>query len=94
MAGYEDIGFAKLDISRENRRGFSEAIFCECKTPEQLVLIYKTFKNKGQNILGTRATKVHAEAVIKPSVLTNELNKFAAEALPSKFEAEKSLAGL
>ena len=64
MESYEDIGFAKLDTSRVCRRGFSEAVFCSCKTNEQLIKIYKTFKEKGQNVLGTRASKEQADAVI------------------------------
>ena len=51
---YIDLDFAKLDIERQKRRGCSEAVFCECKTPEQLVKIFTEFENNGQNVLGTR----------------------------------------
>ncbi|MCD7779531.1 MAG: nickel pincer cofactor biosynthesis protein LarB [Candidatus Gastranaerophilales bacterium] len=54
---YLDIGFAKLDIERTKRRGFSEAVFCECKTNEQLIKIFEAFKEKGSNVIGTRASK-------------------------------------
>ena len=64
MDNYKDIGFAKLDIERKTRRGFSEAVFCECKTSEQLIKIFQTFKEAGQNVLGTRANKEQATAVI------------------------------
>ena len=74
MERYEDIGFAKLDTSRLCRRGLSEAVFCECKTPEQLVKIYKTFKEKGQNVLGTRASKEQALAV-KAEIKEAEYNE-------------------
>ncbi len=63
MERYEDIDCAKLDIERVCRRGYSEAVFCECKTNEQLIKIYKTFKENGQNILGTRASKEQYKAV-------------------------------
>lgn len=53
---YIDIDFAKLDIDREKRRGYSEAIFCECKTNEQLIEIFSELKNKNKNIIGTRAS--------------------------------------
>ena len=56
MERYSDIGCAKLDIERVCRRGYSEAVFCECKTNEQIIKIFKTFKEKGQNVLGTRAS--------------------------------------
>ena len=45
---YIDINFAKLDIERQKRRGASEAVFCECKTDEQLIKIFTEFKNNGQ----------------------------------------------
>ena len=62
---YIDIDFAKLDIERQKRRGCSEAVFCECKTNVQLVEIFKTFKSKGQNVLGTRASIEQYEALKK-----------------------------
>lgn len=62
---YIDIDFAKLDIERQKRRGFSEAVFCECKTPEQLIEIFSKFKASGQNVIGTRANKEQYEAVHK-----------------------------
>ena len=30
--GFVDLGFAKVDIDRQKRRGFSEAVFCENKS--------------------------------------------------------------
>ena len=62
---YIDIDFAKLDIERQKRRGFSEAVFCECKTPEQLIEIFSKFKASGQNVIGTRANKEQYEALHK-----------------------------
>ncbi len=58
---YVDLDFAKLDIERQKRRGCSEAVFCECKTDEQLIKIFQEFKNNGQNVLGTRASAKQAE---------------------------------
>lgn len=54
---YKDLGFAKLDTQRLCRRGYSEAIFCECKTNDELLKIFKSFDEAGQNVLGTRATQ-------------------------------------
>ena len=62
---YIDIDFAKLDIERQKRRGFSEAVFCECKTPEQLIEIFSKFKASGHNGIGTRADKEQYEALHK-----------------------------
>lgn len=71
---YLELDFAKLDIDRQNRRGNSEAVFCECKTTEQLIKIFTEFKNVGQNVLGTRATKEQAENIQKalPEINYNE----------------------
>ena len=52
---YIELGFAKLDLERSKRRGYPEAIFCECKTNEQLVEIFSAFKEKNTNVIGTRA---------------------------------------
>ena len=63
MDKYIDLDFAKLDIERQKRRGCSEAVFCECKTTEQLIKIFSEFNKQGQNVLGTRASKEQAEAL-------------------------------
>lgn len=62
---YTDLGFAKLDKDRVKRRGNSEAVFCECKTSEQLVDIFKSFNADGQNVIGTRASKEQYDALKK-----------------------------
>ena len=62
---YTDLGFAKLDKDRVRRRGNSEAVFCECKTSEQLVEIFKSFNADGQNVIGTRASKEQYEDLKK-----------------------------
>ena len=71
---YIDIDFAKLDIERQKRRGCSEAVFCECKTNEQLVKIFTEFNNEKQNVIGTRASKEQAEALkeVFPQINYNE----------------------
>lgn len=76
MERYQDIGFAKLDIERLKRKGNSEAVFCECKTEEQLIKIYKTFKEQGQNVLGTHASKEQYKAV-KSEIKEVEYNEEA-----------------
>lgn len=45
--GFCDLGFAKVDIDRQRRRGFSEAIYCPGKTKVNLEKIaQKLVKNK------------------------------------------------
>lgn len=60
---YIDLDFAKLDIERQKRRGYSEAVFCESKTTEQLIKIFDEFKNCGQNVIGTRVLPEQAKAL-------------------------------
>ena len=54
---YSDIGFAKLDLSREDRTGLPETIYSAGKTNEQLLKILQTFQEKGVSVLGTRCSK-------------------------------------
>ena len=65
---YIDLEFAKLDIDRFKRRGASEAVFCECKTNEQLETIFTAFKNNNSNIIGTRA------CIEQIKILKNKIN--------------------
>lgn len=51
---YEDLNFAKVDHSREIRRGTPEVIFGQGKTPEQLSRIAAAILKKGSNLLITR----------------------------------------
>ncbi len=60
---FDDIGFAKLDVSRENRTGTSEAIFCPGKTKEQLLKILETFAKNGCSVLGTKCTREQADFI-------------------------------
>ncbi len=60
---FEDLGFAKLDLSRSARTGSPETIFCASKTNEQLVGILQAFANKGISVLGTRCSVEQAEFV-------------------------------
>ena len=54
---FADIGFAKLDLSRGERTGFSEAIYCAGKTKEQLLGILQKFQTEGIAVLGTRCSE-------------------------------------
>ena len=53
----KDKDFIKLDIERLHRRGYSESVYCECKTEDELIEIFSSFKENKQNVLGTRASK-------------------------------------
>ncbi len=60
---YKDLGFAKIDNHRSIRTGYPEVIFCQGKTPSQVADIFSYMNNQEINILGTRATKDHFNAV-------------------------------
>ena len=60
---FEDLGFAKLDVSRESRTGTSEAVYCAGKTSEQLLKILRKFRDKGCRVLGTKCSKEQAEFI-------------------------------
>lgn len=54
---YEDLGYAKLDHHRRLRSGFYETVFCQGKPDEYLVEIFKAFKERNGEVLGTRASE-------------------------------------
>ena len=58
-----DLGFARLDLDRQRRRGCPETVFCQGKTPEQIGAIFEKFSEFGQRVLGTRATQEQFEAL-------------------------------
>ena len=60
---YESLDFAKLDHHRRQRKGQPETVFCPGKTPEQLAIIFQRFQEAGSNVLGTRASPEHCQAV-------------------------------
>ncbi len=53
---YEDLGYAKLDLQREWRRGFGEVVYCPGKTNEQLLGILKAFHEKSRAVLASRCS--------------------------------------
>ncbi|MFC1804276.1 nickel pincer cofactor biosynthesis protein LarB [Candidatus Omnitrophota bacterium] len=55
--GICDLGFAKIDLERLSRRGFSEAIYCTGKTREQLKNICLGLSKNKQDLLLTRLEK-------------------------------------
>lgn len=56
-------GFAKVDTGRKHRRGFPEVIYCEGKTPEEVLAISKTILAADGVVLGTRANATQFEFI-------------------------------
>ena len=65
ILGFSDTGFAKLDTDRKTRTGFAEVVFCEGKTPNQLLDIFNRLYSLEGEVLGTRATREQYEFVKK-----------------------------
>lgn len=61
--GYDDLGFAKLDTSREERTGFPEVVFCEGKPDVYLPKIFQHLVAADGRALGTRASEHQASLV-------------------------------
>ncbi|HOX37061.1 MAG TPA: nickel pincer cofactor biosynthesis protein LarB [Candidatus Brocadiia bacterium] len=60
---FEDLDFAKIDHHRALRCGAPEVIFCQGKTPEQVVSIAGTIFGAGRDVLATRANDAVAAAM-------------------------------
>ncbi len=60
---FEDLGFANIDHHRQIRRGFPEVIYCPGKTTEQIIKIFSSLAQKGNNVLATRAEAEVFEAL-------------------------------
>ena len=59
---FEDIGYAKIDLHRQIRKGASEVIYGAGKTPEQIAGIIEVMKSHGQSsILITRLNSDNAQ---------------------------------
>ena len=60
---YENLGFARLDTHRALRRGLPEVIFCEGKTPPQIIQIARRAARCHEVVLLTRLDPLTFEAV-------------------------------
>jgi NCAIR mutase (PurE)-related protein len=65
MTGFFDLGFAKVDVDRLQRRGLPEVALAEGKSPDHLTQILKTLVEKNGVALATRAELQHFEKVIQ-----------------------------
>jgi len=59
----DDLRFARVDLHRSLRHGVPEAVFCQGKTPEQVVAIVRRLAEGHDNILVTRAEPAVIEAL-------------------------------
>ncbi len=60
---FEDIGFAKVDHHRALRCGAAEVVLCQGKSPSQVAGIAGRILAAGGDLLATRASREHYDAV-------------------------------
>lgn len=60
---YEDMGDAVLDTHRAVRKGLPEVVFCQDKTPEQVVNILERLWHHHERVMGTRVTAAMAQVI-------------------------------
>ncbi len=68
---FEDLGFANVDHHRQLRRGFPEVIFCPGKTTEQIIEIFDSLAQRGNNVLATRAEQHVFDAMVASNRIPN-----------------------
>jgi NCAIR mutase (PurE)-related protein len=72
---FEDISFARLDHHRALRQGHPEVVFCQGKTPDQVLAICERLEAESGGFLGTRATPQVAQLLRSrfPTLQWNDL---------------------
>lgn len=75
--GIEDLGFARIDTSRQHRTGIPEVIYSSGKTTEQIRQIAERMFISGIDILATRASEAAYQSVAEviPEARYNALAK-------------------
>ena len=60
---FEEMGYAKIDSHRKLRSGFAEVIFCQGKSDEHLLQIFRRIYEDEGEVMGTRASKEQYELI-------------------------------
>ncbi|MBQ9753832.1 MAG: nickel pincer cofactor biosynthesis protein LarB [Lentisphaeria bacterium] len=68
MDKFKDVGFAKLDMTRRERTGCTETVYCPGKNCEQLAGIFAAFCENNVPVLGTKCTLEQYEFVKERSL--------------------------
>jgi len=90
-SGFSDLGFAKVDIDRQRRKGFSEVIYCPGKTKARLKKIAQELIRNKQDLLLTKLEK-DTFAYLKKSLPKLKYNALAK--LGYRISKPRSLKGL
>jgi pyridinium-3,5-biscarboxylic acid mononucleotide synthase len=83
---FEDLPFARIDHHRSLRQGQPEVVFCQGKTPEQVVAICERLEAADGTFLGTRASEAVATQLLErfPRMLWNPLARTVHLPLPDQ----------
>ena len=74
---YDDIGTARLDLHRPLRQGLPEVVFCQNKTPDQVLAILERLGQHHERVLATRVTPDLAAVVQSQLTLSGNQHKMA-----------------
>lgn len=74
LATYDNLGFAKVDLHREKRKGFPETIYGEGKTTKQINAIIQSIIENKNDVLVTRISKEKSTEILNqfPQLKYNE----------------------
>lgn len=88
---FEDLGYAKVDLHRSLRHGGPEVVFCQKKTPEQVVGIIGTLIKSEQHVLATHVVPEVADHVLEqfPDLIYHPASRMLSE--PGLDDAEKGV---
>ena len=65
ISSYADLGFARIDIDRARRKGFSEVVYAENKSTEQVEEILNRLRATENRLLATRVSASMAERLLE-----------------------------
>jgi NCAIR mutase (PurE)-related protein len=72
-----DLGYAAVDLHRQQRCGFPEVIFCEGKTPEWIEGVVRRLNEAGQDCLATRVSAEQSAhlAMVFPQAVQDRIGR-------------------
>ena len=83
---YENLNYARLDTSREQRTGFAEVVYCSGKPDAYLADIYKRLLAEQGEVFGTRATPEQYDLVRRqlPDIVYDPVARTLKQERPDK----------
>lgn len=89
---FEDLSFARIDHHRVLRQGHPEVVFCEGKSPEQVLAICERLEAASGSFLGTRASEAVATRLVArfPRIVWNQLGRTVHLPAPDRPEPDPS----